>query len=88
MHGAERMTVVTAEFLLPSEVQEITRLRDPTRRRLERRGLFPARIHIAPRRIAWRCADVLDWCRDPEGWSRRQKEGAGEPCRDDLAEDL
>jgi predicted DNA-binding transcriptional regulator AlpA len=82
------MTVATTEFLLPSEVQEITRLRDPTLRRMEKRGLFPVRIRIAPRRIAWRRVDVLDWCRDPEGWSRPQKEGTGEPCQDDLAEDL
>jgi hypothetical protein len=40
------------EFLLPSEVQEITRLRDPTRKRMEKRGLFPARIRIAPRNVS------------------------------------
>jgi predicted DNA-binding transcriptional regulator AlpA len=69
MHGAARMTVATTEFLLPSEVQEITRLRDPTRRRMEKRGLFPARIHIAPRRIAWRCADIQAWVANPENWA-------------------
>jgi predicted DNA-binding transcriptional regulator AlpA len=72
MHGAARMTVATTEFLLPSEVQEITRLRDPTRRRMEKRGLFAARIHIAPRRIAWRCADIQAWVANPENWAARR----------------
>jgi predicted DNA-binding transcriptional regulator AlpA len=77
MHGADRMTVATTEFLLPSEVQEITRLRDPTRRRMEKRGQFPARIHIAPRRIAWRCADIQAWVEDPEGWAKRHAADGG-----------
>jgi prophage regulatory protein len=80
--------MVTYEFLLPSEVQEITRLRDPTRRRMEKRGLFPRRIRIAPRRVAWRNAEIKAWIEDPEGWSTRQRRRDSEPCRDDLAEDL
>ena len=55
------------EFLLPSEVEKITRLRDPTRRRMEQRGLFPKRIRIAPRRVAWRDAEIMAWVEDPEG---------------------
>jgi prophage regulatory protein len=74
------------EFLLPAEVQEITRLRDPTRRRMETRGLFPQRIRIAPRRIAWRRADIEQWVKNPEDWQYLAK-GIEEPC-DDLAEDL
>jgi predicted DNA-binding transcriptional regulator AlpA len=65
------------EFLIPSEVEKITRLRDPTRKRMEKRGLFPARIHIAPRRIAWRCADIQTWVADPEGWPKRVAANGG-----------
>jgi predicted DNA-binding transcriptional regulator AlpA len=77
MNEAARVTVAIVEFLLPSEVEKITRLRGPTRRRMERRGLFPARIHIAPRRIAWRCADIQAWVADPEGWARRRAADGG-----------
>ncbi|MGB6434526.1 MAG: AlpA family phage regulatory protein [Bradyrhizobium sp.] len=59
------------EFLLPAEVQEITRLRDPTRKRMEARKLFPRRIRIAPRRIGWRRTDIEAWVADPEGWQLR-----------------
>jgi predicted DNA-binding transcriptional regulator AlpA len=65
------------EFLLPSEVQEITRKRDPTRKRMEKRGLFPARIRIAPRRVAWRCTDIQAWVSDPEGWPKRRAADGG-----------
>lgn len=59
------------EFLIPDEVEAITRIADPTRRRMEARGLFPRRIRIAPRRIGWRRTDVESWVADPEGWPRR-----------------
>lgn len=64
-----------SEFLLTHEVQEITLTRDPTRRRMEQRGQFPARIHISPRRIAWRRADIQEWVADPEGWPRLRPAG-------------
>ena len=70
--------MIESEFLIHSEVQAISRLRDPTRRRMEKRGLFPARIHIAPRRIAWRRADIQAWVADPENWAtRRAADGGG-----------
>jgi predicted DNA-binding transcriptional regulator AlpA len=69
--------MLTLEFFLPSEVQEITRLRDPTRKRMEKRGLFPARIHIAPRRIAWRRTDIQASVGDPKGWAKRRTPGGG-----------
>jgi predicted DNA-binding transcriptional regulator AlpA len=86
MIGTARMII--SEFLLTSEVEKITRLRDPTRRRMENRGTFPRRIHIAPRRVAWRTADINVWVADPEGWAARRSRGDSGPCRDDLAEDL
>jgi prophage regulatory protein len=67
------MSVVNIEFLLPSEVQAITRLRDPTRKRMEERGLFPARIRISPRRVGWRRTDIQTWVNDPEGWQKRNE---------------
>jgi prophage regulatory protein len=62
-------------FLLPSEVTELTRLRDPTRARMEHRGLFPKRLRISPRRVGWRRIDVEAWIADPEGWPKHQAEG-------------
>jgi prophage regulatory protein len=58
-------------FLLPSEVTALTRLRDPTRARMEHRGLFPKRIRISPRRVGWRRIEVEAWIADPEGWPMR-----------------
>jgi prophage regulatory protein len=66
-------------FLLPSEVTEITRLRDPTRARMENKGLFPRRVRISPRRVGWRRTDILDWVEDPATWpSRRQSTASDE----------
>jgi prophage regulatory protein len=66
-----------SEFLLPTEVQEITRLRDPTRKRMERRGLFPERIRISPQRVGWRRTDIQTWIADPEGWAKRHAGNGG-----------
>jgi prophage regulatory protein len=63
-------------FLLPAEVDAITRISDLTRWRLEKRGRFPLRIKIANRKIAWRKSDIEAWAADPEGWAIRQAEGA------------
>jgi predicted DNA-binding transcriptional regulator AlpA len=68
---------VVSEFLLSSEVTQITRLKDPTRKRAEQRGLFPARINIAPRRVGWRRTDIESWCADPQGWSHRHVANGG-----------
>jgi predicted DNA-binding transcriptional regulator AlpA len=65
------MTISDSPFLLPDELDKLTRVSDLTRARMEKRGLFPRRIHIAPRRIAWRRSEVEDWVRDPEAWGRR-----------------
>jgi hypothetical protein len=54
-----------------SEVEEVALTRDPTWQRMERRGEFPAHIHIVPRRIASRCTDIQAWVADPEGWAGR-----------------
>ena len=58
-------------FLLPNEVDEISRFADVTRWRMEKRGLFPRRVHLSPGRIAWRRADIEQWASDPEGWAKR-----------------
>jgi hypothetical protein len=79
MHGAARMTVATTEFLLPSEVQEITRLRDPTRRRMEKRGLFPARIHAINLSNSGKTSSCVFWPEpDPEGEPGAPPLGAGQ----------
>jgi predicted DNA-binding transcriptional regulator AlpA len=61
-------------FLLPAEVDEITRISDLTRWRMEKRGRFPRRIHLSRKRIAWRRTDIEAWADDPEGWSKRSSE--------------
>jgi prophage regulatory protein len=83
-------------FIFADEIDEITRVHDVTRKRMERRGLFPKRIRIAPRRIAWRRPDIEAWAADPEGWAKRAYERRSEPwlpgteadAKRDLAEDL
>jgi predicted DNA-binding transcriptional regulator AlpA len=73
------MSKFSLPFLLPSEVDELTRLSDLTRRRLEEAGKFPRRIKIANRKIAWRRADILLWLDDPPGWAKRDVPAAAEP---------
>jgi prophage regulatory protein len=46
------------ELLLRDEVEHVTRLSDTTIWRLEKQGLFPDRIKIGFRRVAWRTADI------------------------------
>ena len=58
-------------FLLPSEVDKISRVTDMTRMRLEKSGRFPKRIKIGCRKIAWKKADIEAWVADPEGWAKR-----------------
>jgi prophage regulatory protein len=60
-------------FRSSAEVELFTLTRDPTRRRMEQRGEFPARIHISPRRVAWRCSEIHAWAADPESWQRRKQ---------------
>lgn len=55
-------------FLLPSEVNKISRITDVTRMRLEKSGRFPKRIKIGARKIAWRRSEIEAWTADPEGW--------------------
>lgn len=39
----------------------------------EKRGTFPRRVYLSPRRVAWRKAEVLDYLEDPEGWRERHR---------------
>jgi predicted DNA-binding transcriptional regulator AlpA len=59
-------------FLLPLEVDKISQLSRVTRWRREKAGLFPRRLKISARKIAYRRAEIEDWQRDPEGWVTRQ----------------
>jgi predicted DNA-binding transcriptional regulator AlpA len=56
------------QFYLDTEVEAITRTRDPTRKRMEIRGLFPRRIRISPRRNGWRRGEIEMWVENPEDW--------------------
>jgi len=62
-------------FLLPAEVEQISRLTELTRWRLEKQGRFPKRIKLGTRKIAWRRADIEAWAADPEGWGKQQAAG-------------
>jgi predicted DNA-binding transcriptional regulator AlpA len=78
---------IESPFIFPIEVEQVIPLADLTRRRMERRGLFPKRIRVSPKRIAWRRSEIEAWVRDPEGWPNRQQETTDHHATD-LAEDL
>ena len=77
----------TTPFIFADEIDAITQIHDVTRKRMERRGLFPRRIHIAPRRIAWRRSEIEAWAADPEGYQTYKSQAAVRPATD-LAEHL
>ena len=52
-------------FMFPAEVDKLIPVCDLTRARMEKRGLFPRRLRITPRRIAWRYS--LNQCEFPTG---------------------
>jgi predicted DNA-binding transcriptional regulator AlpA len=63
--------MIESPFLLPSEVDKISRLSGLTRWRLEKSCRFPKRIKIAGRKVAWRKTEIEAWAADPEGWAGR-----------------
>jgi predicted DNA-binding transcriptional regulator AlpA len=65
------------QFYLDTEVETITRTRDPTGKRMEIRGLFPRRIRVSPRHVGWRCTDIQTWLADTEGWPKRHAANGG-----------
>jgi predicted DNA-binding transcriptional regulator AlpA len=62
-------------FLVLPEVKKIDRISDPTRVRMEERGLYPKRFRIGVRKVAWRKAEIEEWARDPEAWRHRRSTG-------------
>ncbi len=66
--------MMESPFFLQDEVNEISRVCDLTRSRLEKRGLFPKRVRIGARKVAWRKTEIEEWARDPEGWAKRHSE--------------
>lgn len=63
-------------FIFPAEVDRITNVCDLTRWRLEKRGLFPKRIRVTPRRVAWRRSEIETWVSDPEAWRKQHRVGS------------
>ena len=49
------------KLLSTKQVQERTSLSRTTVWRLESKGLFPSRIQVSPRRVAWSEEDVCAW---------------------------
>jgi predicted DNA-binding transcriptional regulator AlpA len=64
-------------FVLPDEADAITHTHDVTRRRMEKRGLFPRRVRIGSRKVAYRRNEFEQWCADPEGWRQRHAVDGG-----------
>lgn len=64
-------TANESPFLLPDEVDRISKLSGVTRWRREKLGKFPRRIKLSARKIAYDRAAVMDWSKDPEGWAAR-----------------
>src|SRR5262249_50107800 len=62
-------------LLLEDEVAALTRLSSITRWRLERRGLFPRRLKIGLRRVAWLRAEIFNWL-EARAAARPRKEGS------------
>jgi len=50
-----------SKLLSTKQVQERTTLSRTTLWRLESQGLFPSRIQISPRRVAWSEEEVSAW---------------------------
>jgi prophage regulatory protein len=57
-------------FIFPAEVEKIIPFCGLTLARMEKRGRFPKRIRITPRRIGWRRYEFEAWTSDPEGWAK------------------
>jgi len=49
------------ELLLRAERKRLVPLSDATIWRMERRGEFPRRIPISPKRVAWRRHEIEAW---------------------------
>ena len=49
------------KLLSTKQVQERTSLSRTTLWRLESKGLFPSRIQVSPRRVAWSEEEVIVW---------------------------
>jgi predicted DNA-binding transcriptional regulator AlpA len=72
------MVKVESPFLTLPEVEAISRISAPTRKRLEDRGHFPKRFRIGCRKLGWRKTEVLEWAADPEAWRVRHQSAAAE----------
>jgi prophage regulatory protein len=48
------------------DVQEKTKLSKSTRWRLEKAGLFPAKVQLSLRAVGWRAEEIIDWCQNRE----------------------
>ena len=50
-----------SDLIFSTEVERLTRLSPTTIWRLERRDLFPRRIKLGLKRVAWSEREVRDW---------------------------
>ena len=54
------------ELILRPDLKKLVPLSDTTIWREERRGRFPRRIAISPKRVAWRRREIERWLADRE----------------------
>ena len=63
------------QLLSTKRVQELTSLSRTTLWRLECKGLFPSRIQVSPRRVAWSEAEVSAWLESRQRVNGKAVEG-------------
>ena len=63
---------MAVKLLSTKQVQQLTSLSRTTVWRLESTGLFPSRIQVSPRRVAWSQEEVEAWIE-----SRQRVNGGG-----------
>ncbi|MEI7817476.1 MAG: AlpA family phage regulatory protein, partial [Desulfuromonadales bacterium] len=52
------------DMLKRNDLFEITGLSPSTIARMESKGLFPARVQLSPKRVAWRRIEVEAWAEE------------------------
>jgi len=60
--------VLVLEDVVESKYHRVSK---PTRWRQEREGLFPQRVKIGKRRVAWRTSELDEWAADPAAWAAK-----------------
>jgi prophage regulatory protein len=52
---------MSKRIIREAECEKMSGLSRVTRWRLEREGLFPARVQIGPNSVGWHLSEILEW---------------------------